>query len=191
MTLFYQIAIPNNTRLKCISWNTEQGWIACGGEGGLLKVLKLESQVTRENPQVKGLAAPSNLSMNQSLEGHTGTFGVLILFSECTYFSSWYKYIADYTYSFAIYFLHINIPWYCAKLYNNFDSHFTPFVNHKSIQWDSNHHYEAHPSSLPFLPSPHLHNLTMLHHGSDSFFLIIPLTFAFSLSIRELYLIFP
>ncbi len=33
-----KIAIPNNVKLKCLSWNTEQGWIACGGEGGLLKV---------------------------------------------------------------------------------------------------------------------------------------------------------
>jgi WD repeat-containing protein 35 len=59
-------------KLKCGSWNSEHGWIACGGEGGLLKVLKLESQTTRENPQTKGLAAPSNLSMNQTLEGHNG-----------------------------------------------------------------------------------------------------------------------
>ena len=38
------IAIPNNIRLRCVSWNREQGYIACGGEDGLLKVLKLESQ---------------------------------------------------------------------------------------------------------------------------------------------------
>jgi hypothetical protein len=36
-----KIAIPNNVRLQCISWNTDQGWIACGGETGLLKVQKL------------------------------------------------------------------------------------------------------------------------------------------------------
>ena len=40
----FQIAIPNYTRLQCISWNKEHGWIACGGEDGLLKVLKLEVQ---------------------------------------------------------------------------------------------------------------------------------------------------
>jgi WD repeat-containing protein 35 len=33
-----KIAIPNQVKLKCLSWNTEQGWIACGGEDGLLKV---------------------------------------------------------------------------------------------------------------------------------------------------------
>lgn len=39
-----QIAIPNSIRLKCVSWNKDQGFIACGGEDGLLKVLKLETQ---------------------------------------------------------------------------------------------------------------------------------------------------
>lgn len=33
-----KIAIPNGVRLRCISWNADQGWIACGGETGLLKV---------------------------------------------------------------------------------------------------------------------------------------------------------
>ncbi|XP_012508519.1 PREDICTED: WD repeat-containing protein 35 [Propithecus coquereli] len=39
-----KIAIPNNVKLKCVSWNKDQGFIACGGEDGLLKVLKLETQ---------------------------------------------------------------------------------------------------------------------------------------------------
>ena len=54
-----------------VSWNSEQGWIACGGQNGLLKVLKLESQVSKDS-RAKGVAAPSNLSMNQTLEGHNG-----------------------------------------------------------------------------------------------------------------------
>lgn len=33
-----KIAIPNGVKLRSLSWNTEQGWIACGGEAGLLKV---------------------------------------------------------------------------------------------------------------------------------------------------------
>ena len=41
----FQIAIPNNTKLRCVSWNRDQGYIACGGEDGLLKVLKLETQI--------------------------------------------------------------------------------------------------------------------------------------------------
>jgi hypothetical protein len=33
-----KIAIPNGVNLRCLSWNLDQGWIACGGENGLLKV---------------------------------------------------------------------------------------------------------------------------------------------------------
>jgi WD repeat-containing protein 35 len=66
-----QIAIPKDVKLRSLAWNSEQGWIACGGENGLLKVLKLESQNSKD-PKAKGLAAPSNLSMNQTLEGHQG-----------------------------------------------------------------------------------------------------------------------
>lgn len=48
MKLFYnivnsQIAIPNNTKLNCLAWNREDGYIAVGGENGLLKVLKLDA----------------------------------------------------------------------------------------------------------------------------------------------------
>ena len=69
-----KIAIPNNTKLKCVGWNREHGYISCGGEDGLLKVLKLE---TGREGKVKGLAAPSNLSMNQTLEGHQGQIQVV------------------------------------------------------------------------------------------------------------------
>ncbi|XP_064159333.1 WD repeat-containing protein 35 isoform X1 [Anguilla rostrata] len=70
-----KIAIPNNIRLKCVSWNKDQGFIACGGEDGLLKVLKLDTQT--DDAKLKGLAAPSNLSMNQTLEGHSGAVQVV------------------------------------------------------------------------------------------------------------------
>lgn len=59
-----KIEIPKVDVLKTLSWNTEQGWIACGGENGMLKVLKLTSSSN---------AGPSNLSMNQTLEGHNGS----------------------------------------------------------------------------------------------------------------------
>lgn len=64
-SLFYQIAIPNQVNLRCISWNAEDGHIAVGGDEGLLKVLKLETSK-------QGIVATSNLSMNQTLEGHNG-----------------------------------------------------------------------------------------------------------------------
>jgi WD repeat-containing protein 35 len=62
--------------LHCISWNRDQGWIACGGDDGLLKVIKLESSAGQ------GIAAASNLSMNQTLEGHSGAvmYAFLIFF---------------------------------------------------------------------------------------------------------------
>ncbi|XP_021561959.1 WD repeat-containing protein 35 isoform X2 [Carlito syrichta] len=70
-----KIAIPNNVKLKCISWNKNQGYIACGGEDGLLKVLKLETQT--DDAKLRGLAAPSHLSMNQALTGHSGSVQVV------------------------------------------------------------------------------------------------------------------
>ncbi|XP_058282761.1 WD repeat-containing protein 35 isoform X1 [Hylobates moloch] len=70
-----KISIPNNVKLKCVSWNKEQGFIACGGEDGLLKILKLETQT--DDAKLRGLAAPSNLSMNQTLEGHSGSVQVV------------------------------------------------------------------------------------------------------------------
>ena len=60
-----KIAIPNGVKLKSLNWNTEQGWIACGGEQGLLKVLKLENAA---QPGPDGKPA-SSLSMNQTLYG--------------------------------------------------------------------------------------------------------------------------
>mmetsp|Transcript_1346 Transcript_1346/g.3417 ORF Transcript_1346/g.3417 Transcript_1346/m.3417 type:complete len:1179 (-) Transcript_1346:299-3835(-) len=62
-----KIAIPNGIKLRCCQWNADQGWIACGGESGLLKVLKLES--TGKGKE-RGIAGSSNLTMNQTLEGH-------------------------------------------------------------------------------------------------------------------------
>lgn len=92
-----KIAIPNGVKLRTVAWNCDQGWIACGGEDGMLKVLKLETtqtqaqQTNAKNGGLGGgndmkkesgaagvsanagaLAASSNLSMNQTLEGHSG-----------------------------------------------------------------------------------------------------------------------
>ncbi|XP_015110553.1 WD repeat-containing protein 35 [Diachasma alloeum] len=69
-----KIAIPNNFRLNCISWNQKQGYIAVGGEEGLLKVLRVDSNPPSAGLPTKprGLPGTSNLSMNQTLEGHQG-----------------------------------------------------------------------------------------------------------------------
>lgn len=82
-----KIAIPNNYRLNCIAWNEKQGFIAVGGEDGLLKVLRVESNggsrssglANNANVKVRSsMAASSNLSMNQSLEGHNGHVQVVV-----------------------------------------------------------------------------------------------------------------
>ncbi|XP_012278888.1 WD repeat-containing protein 35 [Orussus abietinus] len=68
-----KIAIPNNFRLNCIAWNQKQGFIAVGGEDGLLKVLRVDSNVGAQSAGGKGSSlGGSNLSMNQTLEGHNG-----------------------------------------------------------------------------------------------------------------------
>eukprot|EP00904_Undaria_pinnatifida_P002695 jgi/Undpi1/12426/HiC_scaffold_5.g02098.m1 len=77
-----KIAIPNGTKLESLAWNPAQGWIACGGSNGLTKVLKLESVGVAgkeaNTPGAEGgkggaAASGSNLSMNQTLEGHEGS----------------------------------------------------------------------------------------------------------------------
>lgn len=59
-----------------MAWNKSEGYIAVGGDDGLLKVLKLE-QASTSSASKGGLAAPSNLSMNQSLEGHKASVQVV------------------------------------------------------------------------------------------------------------------
>ena len=60
--------MPNGTNLNVIGWNQEKGYIACGGDQGLLKVLKLDTG--------KGQGG-GNLSMNQNLQGHAGKIQLL------------------------------------------------------------------------------------------------------------------
>lgn len=77
-----KIALPNQTKAISLSWSREHGFIACGGDNGLLKVLKLESHCDLNelnesslpaSPSKETAAASSrNVSMNQTLEGHTG-----------------------------------------------------------------------------------------------------------------------
>ncbi|KAL9655557.1 hypothetical protein ABK040_002224 [Willaertia magna] len=62
-----KVSIPNGLRLNNISWNGYHGWIACAGEQGLLKVLKLE---TKSDSHHRGVTAPTTLEFNQTLYGH-------------------------------------------------------------------------------------------------------------------------
>eukprot|EP00756_Hemistasia_phaeocysticola_P065639 Hpha_TRINITY_DN8695_c0_g1::TRINITY_DN8695_c0_g1_i1::g.168905::m.168905/K19674/WDR35, IFT121; WD repeat-containing protein 35 len=63
-----KIAIPNGVKLRSVAWNGDQGWIACGGDNGLLKVLKLDMDRNKTT---------SSLSMNQTLDGHEGSICVV------------------------------------------------------------------------------------------------------------------
>lgn len=60
-----------------MAWNKTDGYIAVGGDDGLLKVLKLEQVSSVSASGKSGLAAPSNLSMNQSLDGHKANVQVV------------------------------------------------------------------------------------------------------------------
>lgn len=62
-----KVALPNPIPLDAISWNREYGWIACGGDEGLLKIIKIDAEKSNSR---------SNLSMNQTLEGHNGAVKV-------------------------------------------------------------------------------------------------------------------
>jgi WD repeat-containing protein 35 len=58
-----KIALPSGVRLSCVSWSNAKGWLACGGENGLLKVLLVDRPKNGDG---------GNLSMNQTLTGHEG-----------------------------------------------------------------------------------------------------------------------
>lgn len=96
-----KIALPHQSRVRCLSWSQDHGFIACGGDDGLLKVLKLESHcgwpmesttsvssggTSRTVPsisssgshddttrQVSSAGQSRNVSMNQTLEGHSSS----------------------------------------------------------------------------------------------------------------------
>lgn len=46
-----KIAIPSGATLRCAAWDSRQGWIACGGDDGLLKVLKLDHSSVKVWPE--------------------------------------------------------------------------------------------------------------------------------------------
>jgi hypothetical protein len=47
-----KISMPNGIKLCSLTWNSEQGWLACGGELGLLKACHLLStSSTFEKPE--------------------------------------------------------------------------------------------------------------------------------------------
>uniref|UniRef100_A0A1I7X3Y6 WD_REPEATS_REGION domain-containing protein n=1 Tax=Heterorhabditis bacteriophora TaxID=37862 RepID=A0A1I7X3Y6_HETBA len=67
-----KVKVPSNTVLQCVEWNLNTNFIASGGSGGLLKVLKLACVDIGSFKDSKG-GTPMNMSVNQALEGHSGT----------------------------------------------------------------------------------------------------------------------
>ncbi|VDO72831.1 unnamed protein product [Heligmosomoides polygyrus] len=66
LLLTRRVKVPGNTVLACVEWNLNTNFLASGGTGGLLKVIKL----TQEDS--KG-GSTMNMPVNQALEGHSGT----------------------------------------------------------------------------------------------------------------------
>lgn len=79
-----------------MAWNKKDGYLAAGCDSGLLKVLKLDAGKLNQllisntgteiwlhsggetDPRTKGLTASSNLSMNETLEGHSDNIRVMV-----------------------------------------------------------------------------------------------------------------
>lgn len=66
-----KIAMPNNNRVESVAWSFDQGFLAVGGEKGLLKILKFEDGKGAKGGNV-------NLSTNQTLGQHKGTVNVVM-----------------------------------------------------------------------------------------------------------------
>ncbi|KHJ77318.1 WD domain, G-beta repeat protein [Oesophagostomum dentatum] len=66
LLLTRRVKVPGNTNLACVEWNLNTNFLASGGSGGLLKVIKL----TQEDSVV---GSTMNMPVNQALEGHSGT----------------------------------------------------------------------------------------------------------------------
>ncbi|GAB1603121.1 repeat-containing 35-like isoform X2 [Argonauta hians] len=64
-----KITMPNSTNLLCVSWNKKQGYIACGGENGFLKIMHLESPFNDNNQKHRHNVLP----LNQNVAGHSGS----------------------------------------------------------------------------------------------------------------------
>lgn len=71
-----KIAIPNGISLKCIAWDKENGYLACGGDEGLLKIVRLDTNTSQSAVNPNNQSQQSNLSANQTLEGHNGCVSI-------------------------------------------------------------------------------------------------------------------
>lgn len=68
-----KITIPNCTKVRSISWSSDHDFIACGGDGGVLKVIRLETNLSATSPAATKTDSTRNFSHNQNLESHKST----------------------------------------------------------------------------------------------------------------------
>ena len=65
-----KINVPNCNKVRTISWSSDHDFIACGGDNGVLKVIKLENKLN--SPTFK-VDTNKNFTHNQTLENHKST----------------------------------------------------------------------------------------------------------------------
>ena len=73
-----KIALANQKKIYVLSWSHQYGYIACGADNGLLKVLKLDDQTpaaaaAASEKETETNQQPKFLSVNQTLEGHSNS----------------------------------------------------------------------------------------------------------------------
>lgn len=60
--------MPNDIKLRSIAWNQIDGWICCGGDRGVLKIIQLDDSKTSKG----------GLSINYNLEGHKHPINIIV-----------------------------------------------------------------------------------------------------------------
>lgn len=65
-----KISVPNCPLVRAVAWSCNHDYIACGGENGVLKVIKLEETSGSSEPKSPKKEGSKNLSLNQTLDGH-------------------------------------------------------------------------------------------------------------------------
>lgn len=65
-----KIGMPNNTKIDAICWNKEQGWVAVGGDKGLLKIMRLDDSKAKDT---SAATKSSSLLEDHTLGNHTGS----------------------------------------------------------------------------------------------------------------------
>lgn len=142
--------MPQGANVRCVAWSAEDNFLACGCENGMLKVLKIEgaqpvsgSTTTEKNTgnpsngngsnSNRGplanrglLAAPSNIAMNQTLEGHSSNIQVNTITG---------KYSQLFLQNDKLFRKQLMFPFYCRSLLGTMCIKSWPRVMPKVVDW--------------------------------------------------------